>query len=327
MPEQPESFWRSEKGAVALTAAICLTALLAAAGLVIDLGHYYLVRQQLKNAADAGALAGVRAIFPYDLKSASLPLEPRCSFAITTGTATAQSNRTDALSPGVSYIQTGKWDWQKRELVPCCSSDPAGFPNAVTVTTQRADVPLYFMQMFGAKPKTLAATSTAVMDWVKSLKPHKGLGLAIGKDWYKEEAEIEIALNDDSNDKGGWYAFPPNKPNDELLTNWLTGQELIPFTTAGDYVYLQNGVMHTVLDLLKQGSIGEAFPVPVVDEVKFNQTAQVVGFTLFTITAIKKVNGKHIVVGKTGRLGEVSPELGLPGGENFGLLTNAKLVQ
>lgn len=328
MPEQLQSFWRNEKGAVALTAALCLTALLAAAGLVIDLGHYYVVRQQLKNAADAGALAGVRAIFPYDLKAASLPLDPRCSFAIDTGTTVAQSNHTDNnLSPCVTNIQTGKWDWQRRELIPSCSSDPAGFPNAVTVTTQRADVPLYFMQMFGAKPRTLAATSTAVMDWVKSLKPHKGLGLAIGQDWYDEETELEIPLNDDNNDKGGWYAFPPYKPNDELLTKWLTGEDLIPFSTTGDSVYLQNGVMHTLLDLIQESFIGVPFACPVVDKIKFNQTAKVVGFTPFTITAIKKVNGKHIVVGKTGKLGEVPAELGIPGGENFGLLTNAKLVQ
>lgn len=183
MLKQLQSFWRDKRGAVAITAAFCLTALLAAAGLAIDLGHYYVVRQQLKNAADAGALAGVRAIYPYDLKAASLPLAPQCSFAIDTGTATAQSNHADNYSPSVINIQAGKWDWQKRELLPCCSSDPAGFPNAVTVTTQRADVPLYFMQMFGSRPKTLAATSTAVMDWVKSLQPHRGLGLAIGQKW------------------------------------------------------------------------------------------------------------------------------------------------
>lgn len=326
MHNQPQSSWRNERGAVAVTAAVCLTVLLALAGLAIDLGHYYVVRQQLKNAADAGALAGVRAIFPYDLKSVTGSLEPQCSFAVDTGTATAQNNKVDSYQARVVSIQTGKWDWQRREITPCCSSDPASFPNAVTVTTQRTDVPLFFMQILGARPKTLSATSTALLDWVKSLKPHKGLGIAIGQKW-AQSGRLEIPLNDDTSDKGAWYAYPPYKPNDELLTNWLTGQDLIPFSTVGDVVYLQNGVMRTVLNLMEKDFVGTEFYCPVVDTVKFNQTAKVVGFTGFVVTDITKVNGKHTLVGNARMLTEAPPDIGIPGGPSFGLLTSAKLVQ
>ncbi len=50
---------RDERGVVAVIAALMLTALVGMAALVVDLGWLYVVRSELQNGADAGALAGV----------------------------------------------------------------------------------------------------------------------------------------------------------------------------------------------------------------------------------------------------------------------------
>lgn len=314
-----------EGGAVAVTGALLLTVLLGSLGLSFDLGHYYVVRQQLKNAADAGALAGVRAIFPYDFGAASLPIIPLCDLARTKGLETAGLNRTDNQPVQVADIQTGNYNWKTREFVPSCSSDPNLFTNAVRVTTRRENVPLFFMQVLGATPRTLSATSIAVMDWVGVLKPHSGLGLALGAA-YAQDGYLEIPINDDSSDKGAWYATPPLKPNDGLLMDYLSGTAQIPTAAIGDTVFLNNGVFNNVIRYLADNCVGQTFLVPVVDTIKFNQEHRVVGFSTFTVTGIGKRSGKHYIAGKANILREAPPELGIPGGSNFGLLTAARLV-
>ena len=57
----PGMLWRrrrAERGAVAVIVAILLPVILATAGLVIDVGSWYVTKAQLQNAADAAALAG-----------------------------------------------------------------------------------------------------------------------------------------------------------------------------------------------------------------------------------------------------------------------------
>ncbi len=49
-------------GAVAIIVAICLTLLVGMLGLVLDLGHLYVAKTELQNAADAGALSGAKEL-------------------------------------------------------------------------------------------------------------------------------------------------------------------------------------------------------------------------------------------------------------------------
>jgi Flp pilus assembly protein TadG len=53
---------RREEGSILSLTAISLTAILLAAGLAIDVGHWYLVGGELQNAADAAALAAASAL-------------------------------------------------------------------------------------------------------------------------------------------------------------------------------------------------------------------------------------------------------------------------
>ncbi len=51
-----------QSGSVGLIFAMSLIVILGLAALVIDLGHAYVVKRELQNAAEAGALAGARAL-------------------------------------------------------------------------------------------------------------------------------------------------------------------------------------------------------------------------------------------------------------------------
>ena len=49
-----------EQGVTAVIVTILLIVFLGVAALAIDIGHLYVVRNELQNAADAGALAGAK---------------------------------------------------------------------------------------------------------------------------------------------------------------------------------------------------------------------------------------------------------------------------
>ena len=52
----------NSRGAAAVMVAITMTVLLAMAAAALDIGHALVARNELQNAADAGALAGARAL-------------------------------------------------------------------------------------------------------------------------------------------------------------------------------------------------------------------------------------------------------------------------
>jgi Flp pilus assembly protein TadG len=54
---------KNERGAIAIIVAIALPVFLGFAALAIDLSNLYVARNELQNAADAGALAGARILY------------------------------------------------------------------------------------------------------------------------------------------------------------------------------------------------------------------------------------------------------------------------
>ena len=56
---------RSHKGSAIIFVAVTLMVLVAFAGLAIDVGYLYVVRGELQNAADSGALAGAQQLYRH----------------------------------------------------------------------------------------------------------------------------------------------------------------------------------------------------------------------------------------------------------------------
>ena len=54
---------REHKGATVVFVAIAMVMFLGFAALAVDLGYLYVVRGELQNAADAGALAGAQVLY------------------------------------------------------------------------------------------------------------------------------------------------------------------------------------------------------------------------------------------------------------------------
>ena len=74
---------RGERGSVLAISTCGMLALMLAAGLCIDISHFYLVRSELQNAADAAALAGASALNSDDggiVKAANYAIESLNSY-------------------------------------------------------------------------------------------------------------------------------------------------------------------------------------------------------------------------------------------------------
>jgi hypothetical protein len=69
LPILPPAYLPRQRGGVAIMFGLTLVVVLAAGGMAIDLGHLYVVKSELQNAADSAALAGAKEI---DLSTAGV---------------------------------------------------------------------------------------------------------------------------------------------------------------------------------------------------------------------------------------------------------------
>jgi Flp pilus assembly protein TadG len=300
------NFVQETHGATLVWSAILIVMLLGFCGLAIDVGHYVLVKNELQRAADAGALAGVRALFPADPKTATWPVVPDCSTAVTVASQVVHWNKTDQAPTVVADANTGHWDASQRTFNAGCSADNATFTNAVKVTTHREDTPLFLMQVLGAVPKTISATSIAAKLPVGGLRAGKGFPVAVGLNYVcLNTPDFFIPLNNDPNDKGCWWT--PEKPvnADKLKALIETPETSMPaleiHNNTIDPIYLDNGVINTALNAIKDNCItNKIVYLPVVNEIKFNQNTEIVNFVEFTITSVT-TTGKQGITGNMGK--------------------------
>ncbi len=314
----------NQKGSVAIVAAAGVLLILGMVGLAVDLGHLYAIKSELRRAADAGAMAGVRALFPYPLTGATLPLTPNCAAALSQGRVISQANLVDRLVPTVANLQTGSWDWAANSFNSGCSTDP--FTNAVTVTMQRDNISFTVMGVFGFGPATLKASATAVMDWVGKVEPGAAFVLMIGKK-YVQTGDMYIYLNPAPIDGGGWYAKAPQTADNSTIKSYLGDPSTVPGLKQGDLVNMNNGDWGDVLQLIKSSWNGKTEWVPVVDTTQFNQSGPVVGFTSVTIRDVGTQGGNKYVKVTANPIQEVPDPQAGPGGANFGLLGAPRVVQ
>lgn len=79
---------RNQQGAVAIIVALCLTLLVGMLGLVLDLGHLYIAKTELQNAADAAALSGAK-----ELNNTTAGIDSAVAWATATAPAVIPKNK------------------------------------------------------------------------------------------------------------------------------------------------------------------------------------------------------------------------------------------
>jgi Flp pilus assembly protein TadG len=227
----------NESGSVAVIVAIALPVFLAFAALAIDLSHLYVARNELQNAADAGALAGARFLYNDSGTSLNETANQRAYDA-------AVANNSEKLPVEVQWesgnegdVQRGHWSFATRTFTPNASLAPvdlwnvsteeldanANFINAVRVKTRREANPvtLFFARLFGKETTTLTAEAVAYIGFAGTLEPWEvDEPIAICEESILVDNEYQCNIgrminsgqNISSNETGGWTSFSQDDP-------------------------------------------------------------------------------------------------------------------
>jgi hypothetical protein len=159
----------SQQGIVAVIVAICLVMLLGFLALSIDTSHLVVARNELQNAADAGALAGAAELYTDDGQSVNTNANQIGFDAAVANFSEQAAVEVNWTSGNVGDVQRGHWSFGKGSLppgfTPNDSTEPVAlwgvsteeldenpnFINAVRVRTRRKNIPIasWFARIFG----------------------------------------------------------------------------------------------------------------------------------------------------------------------------------
>ena len=322
-----KGFLANESGGVAVYMALGLVVLLGCAALALDISHMVSVKRELTKAAEAGALAGARGLWPTILPSTSASRSPDCAAAQTWALNAATANQVDNanLTPSEVTVEVGQWNYTTKQF----TSGMGASANGVRVTTRRDQVPMIFAKIIGQYYRNMSATAIAIMDFADAVGQGT-LPIAINQPFTDPGTALFINFTPDPYDTGGWFANPPDTASAKTFSDYINNAACEPLH-VGDVINLQNGNDTSCLNDLKaklaqqpEGHLDTLLPV--VNTDKFNQNEPIVGFVPFRITSVQSSGNPKGVWGTVISLAEM--QSALPGGGgNYGGLAPPKLVQ
>ncbi len=142
-----------QQGQALVWITMALTAIMGMGGLVVDLGHAYVVRGQLQNYANAAALAAAGDV--YNTSST----DDANAIATAYGTGSTGENYNSSLGT-ITQTITPKC---LTILLPSGSTCPSGSPANALQVTEKDTLNTFFMRVLGIKTITVTATATASM--------------------------------------------------------------------------------------------------------------------------------------------------------------------
>ena len=130
--------YKNQSGQALVMAALCMVAFMGVAGFTIDIGHAYVVRNQLQISTNAAGLAAAGDVF------VSRSLTDAQSIAL----AYATANSVSGLSLNSGYPQVKQYCVQVLADLSNSKCTTSSSANALQVTEQ-VSMPTTFMRIFG----------------------------------------------------------------------------------------------------------------------------------------------------------------------------------
>ena len=232
-----------QRGAIIILVAFLMIVFVGLATLAVDVSHLYVVRNELQNAADAGALAGANNLY---IDSGLNVNEGANQVALDAATTNKAISTQGTINVDVNWtstdgnegdIQRGHWSfgigslakgfYNSASLAPTSLSDASAeeldedknFINAIKVVARRDGTPAasFFAKIFGFEDFLLSADAVAYIGFAGTLKPNDvDLPIALcAQSLINESGEYTCSfgrmLNGGSNpsghNTGGWTNF------------------------------------------------------------------------------------------------------------------------
>ena len=249
----------TERGVTALVVALILFPLICFTALGIDIAHLYVVRNELQNAADAGALAGARLLY-------CCQDDPGCNDpnvnveANQRGYDAATENSSEKIPVEVNWsggnsgdVERGHWAFYNQTFTPNDATDPVdlwgvsdeeldrntNFINAVRVRTRREATPAesFFARILGYDGFALRAEAIAYRGFAGNLRPFDvDQPIVVCEESILQNGAyscnigrmINSGQNVANNETGGWTNFNQNDActggaNASQLSNLICG--------------------------------------------------------------------------------------------------------
>jgi Flp pilus assembly protein TadG len=278
---------RDQDGVSLVLITVLLVVFVSFTALAVDISHLYSVRNELQNAADAGALAGAQVLYnntgtvintgantiaksvATENKSENSPVEVNWTSG-NTGTDVERGHWSfgtgttpGTFTPNDSTTVVDLWDFTTDEL-----NSNTSFINAVRVKTRRQSTPAqsFFARIVGYSGFTLTAEAVAYIGFAGTLEPHDvDIPIAICKQALLATGEYTCSIarmldssGSSSSNTAGWTDFNQNSTPCSGGTNTSTLRTLIGapacnFTgnpaplVLGGNIALTNGVSNATL--------------------------------------------------------------------------------
>ena len=210
--------FHSERGAVAILVAVLLAVFMGVAALAIDIGYMMTARNELQNAADAGALAAARKLGTlYE----ALSYQQQLTYVVTPAdlvtvaeNAVLQNKAAGtAITLAPAEVIIGNWSSASRTVSPTLTT-----PDAVRVTVRKdasmnGPISTFFAKIWGTNSVDAFATATAALTG-ESTAAAGGLPIPIGvsqvlaeSSYPSEPCGKKIELHPTKDSCAGWNAF------------------------------------------------------------------------------------------------------------------------
>jgi Flp pilus assembly protein TadG len=286
-----------QSGALAVWAALCLVLLAGMLALAVDIGRLAVAKSEMQKAADAGALAGARAL-------STGPPFPNWTGAQTLAAATAMANKVagSQVTSSQCRVQVGYWDYSwtsgtapanllSTGIVPTAQDVPA-----VKVTISRggsqinAPLAMLFGPILNITSETVSAQAVAcaISLPANQIAPGQAFPLALPISFvdqlYDQDPSPSFRIGSSYHDPTGgqWTSFLANANNvptiEELIDNGNPGP-----LKLGDPIWIAPGTKDTLFNYAAN-RIGDTMLMPVVsDDFETNATTPILGFVAFYV--------------------------------------------
>jgi Flp pilus assembly protein TadG len=340
-----------QSGGIAVYAAIAIVMLLGFVGLTIDIGRMAIVKGEMKRAADAGALAGARALN-------LIAPAPNWTNGATVASNTVKQNRANGSLLTDCTIQTGYWDltWSESQKATANLKSTGILPGpndvpAIKVTVEKitgkngGPLAMLFGKILGvsagcsptptSSSKSLSVQSVAAMVAdlpLVDVPPGDAFPMATPIGWVQlmwnpnaDSADFRIGSAYHDPTGGQWTSFLVDANNVPTIRNLIDNGNPTPLK-IGDEIWIQPGTETNLYDYASS-LIGKTMVLPIVaNDFNTHDDSPILAFVPFKITDASGGSDKYIQ-------GHFVHNYKAPGGTgsgnapNFGAMGfNAKLV-
>jgi Flp pilus assembly protein TadG len=324
-------FLHDQSGALAVWAALTCLVLAGMAALAVDIGRLAVVKGEMQKAADAGALAGARAL-------STGTTFPNWTSAQTVASATAQKNMVDGslVTTTQCQVQVGYWNYswtsttapanlQSTGIAPTAQDVPA-VKVTVSKGTSQINGPLFmfFGSVLGVTTRSMSAQTVAcaVNLPVNQIDPGMAFPMATPITFVNqllgENPSPSFRIGSSYHDPTGgqWTSFLTDANNVPTIRQLIDSGNPGPLK-VGDQIWIEPGTKTTLFNEAVN-RIGETMVLPVVgDDFNTHDHTPILGFVGFYIEDAAGGSDKYIQ-GHFVSPYTVPGGIGTPGTANFG---------